>query len=384
VILLFALGASLPIIDGTYDPGDPAVVGLAATTHDAPYCTGTLVSRHVIVTAGHCAGGAAQVYFGSDPVKGGTWLPVASAMAHPMFDPVQLMNDIAIVVLGADPPASAIPVPLGDPSAAPVLGTPVRFVGFGYTGIGPGGMYGAKYELTAAAATCATMADPMVSFCYGIATCNGDSGGPAFVVDGGREVLEGVTSWGDLTCAQFGVDTRVDAYRAWLDPLIDARDPATCDRDGRCATGCAEPDLDCPCAADGHCTITCAIPGADPDCPATCAVDGTCAHDCPFHDPDCPIVPVGGACTDDFACGDLGACDGVCRAPCDPSAPTCPDGTSCETDENARSACLPAHTHGCTCVTGGTNSPHGWILPGVVIGFLARKRARRRDLLRSP
>jgi hypothetical protein len=48
-------------------------------------------------------------------------------------------------------------------------------------------------------------------------TCNGDSGGPAFAEVGGELLLAGVTSYGDPSCTQYGVDTRVDVYASFLD-----------------------------------------------------------------------------------------------------------------------------------------------------------------------
>ena len=51
-------------------------------------------------------------------------------------------------------------------------------------------------------------------------TCNGDSGGPAFATDAsGNLTVAGVTSYGDRGCTQYGVDTRVDAYRSFIDSV---------------------------------------------------------------------------------------------------------------------------------------------------------------------
>lgn len=366
-----------PIINGTFDEGDLAVVGLADQKNTDPFCTGTLVSRHVIVSAGHCLefGGPTWVYFGSSPVQGGSWVPVRSYQAHPQFDGGSLANDISVVILDDDPPAAAIPVPLsGEP---PVVMANMRFVGFGYTEVGPGGQYGRKYQTTA---TVTTMDE--TTFRYGIATCNGDSGGPAFVthVDG-KEYLAGVTSWGDGPCAAFGYDTRVDAYRSWIEPIVDATDPATCATDGRCAVGCTAPDQDCPCAADTFCTADCPTAGADPDCPAACGAEGTCRQDCPVRDPDCPVVGVGVACERDFDCA-AGVCQGVCRPPCDPAAPVCADGLTCD-EVRGVNACITTRSGGCN-TNGRTNGGRGparglaWLLPAAVIALLlAQRRARR-------
>jgi MYXO-CTERM domain-containing protein len=56
-------------------------------------------------------------------------------------------------------------------------------------------------------------------------TCNGDSGGPAFMTIDGQEVIVGLTSFGDATCTQGGFDTRLDAVVSFIDPFIQANDP---------------------------------------------------------------------------------------------------------------------------------------------------------------
>jgi hypothetical protein len=47
-------------------------------------------------------------------------------------------------------------------------------------------------------------------------TCNGDSGGPAFANVNGELFLAGTTSYGDVNCTQYGVDTRADAFAGFL------------------------------------------------------------------------------------------------------------------------------------------------------------------------
>jgi len=47
-------------------------------------------------------------------------------------------------------------------------------------------------------------------------TCSGDSGGPAFAVIDGKQTVVGVTSFGDMQCADYGADTRVDVEQPFL------------------------------------------------------------------------------------------------------------------------------------------------------------------------
>jgi len=207
--------AALPIIGGAPDVDDPNVVGLVNQSGQLA-CTGTLLAPQVVLTAAHCLELEAptSVFFGSDPMVDGRLLPVDSFAKHPEFDLLALANDVGVVRLAAPAPAGAEPAELA--AAPPPMGTPVRFVGFGYTEVGPGGDYGKKRHVT----TAVTLVTA-TTFGYGVATCNGDSGGPAFVSEGGREVLAGVTSSGDSTCASFGLDTRVDVHAGWIAEQLD-------------------------------------------------------------------------------------------------------------------------------------------------------------------
>jgi secreted trypsin-like serine protease len=47
-------------------------------------------------------------------------------------------------------------------------------------------------------------------------TCNGDSGGPAFMTIDGVETLVGVTSYGFIFCLGDGFDTRIDLYNSFI------------------------------------------------------------------------------------------------------------------------------------------------------------------------
>ena len=50
----------------------------------------------------------------------------------------------------------------------------------------------------------------------GVGSCSGDSGGPAFLKVNGQELLWGVTSRGDQTCAQVGIYTMISPYMSFI------------------------------------------------------------------------------------------------------------------------------------------------------------------------
>jgi uncharacterized protein (TIGR03382 family) len=134
-------------------------------------------------------------------------------------------------------------------------------------------------------------------------TCQGDSGGPGLMVTSGSSVerVIGVVAFGDQNCANDGWDTRVDAFANWAKSIYNVWEAPQCTEDGKCASGCSQPDIDCLCAADGQCTAACTKPQLDPDCPVDCAAGNVCAlASCPIADPDC--VADGSACTADYQC----------------------------------------------------------------------------------
>ena len=65
--------AEQPIVNGEVDTGDPAVVSVGG------FCTGTLVTPRVVLTAHHCIGSGStpnfEVYFGTrDGDSAGTYI----------------------------------------------------------------------------------------------------------------------------------------------------------------------------------------------------------------------------------------------------------------------------------------------------------------------
>ena len=201
-------GATLSpyITDGQLDPGHPSVGEVGWDS--GPACTGTLVGRRTVVTAAHCIKNRPMIF----RLPGRTY-HAAQARKHPGYDSNSLANDIAVLVLTQDV-QGVKPTPVA--TVAPTMGQKLILVGFGRTS-GSSSDYGQKRIGTNKVSKLTS-----TTFYYhgtggGISgTCHGDSGGPAFTMHAGQEILAGVTSWGDQYCQQFGVDTRVDSYRQWI------------------------------------------------------------------------------------------------------------------------------------------------------------------------
>ncbi|MEX1365057.1 MAG: trypsin-like serine protease [Nannocystaceae bacterium] len=256
-----------------------------------PFCSGTLITSDVVMTAAHCCdesnGGPnfnpmepdeVAVYFGEGPAfignsVNGEFYGVSEVAIHPSFNKYSFNNDICLlrmeVVNPSVAPTPNLPASLGLSNAD--SGVLLDHAGFGYADLAKT-EYGVKLhaEVPLAGLGC------VVSGCPSPATngqfsyeqdgspdwgpCNGDSGGPAFIQRGGVTYVAGITSYGDAACSLYGVSTNVSAYQDFIDGFLGAPPPPA-------------PD----CSADGVCNAAC-DPGADPDCGGGggCDSDGVC------------------------------------------------------------------------------------------------------------
>ncbi len=240
--LISLLAVAAPIIGGIPAPHDPGVVALT-TSGGTTFCTGTVVSPSVIVTAAHCVHdqpAPGWVFVGTDPSVDGVFLPVADARAHPSYRAADTTADIAVVVLARPVPFAVVPFALSPPSEVE-LGRVARFVGFGAISGDISASSGVK---SSQQLRIDAVADNWLA--YGVVGCHGDSGGPVFLRGAdGVEHLAGIISRGDPRCIVGGLATRVDQYADWLVHQIAEADPPSCFLDDRCAINCVDPDPDC-------------------------------------------------------------------------------------------------------------------------------------------
>jgi uncharacterized protein (TIGR03382 family) len=314
------------IIGGVVDLNDPAVVALSLDSASS-FCTGTLVSPSMILTAAHCLdmGGSSPTFlafFGSDIHAVGTRVGIKSVKVHPQWNGSAGQFDIGLARLAffQDP---NLPVPLNTTAISlppDNAANAYRHVGFGVSartagGTGLASPDGKKYTghttISSLQSDLIVHGDPNTTICFG------DSGGPGLLMRNGVEQIAGVhsTTTGDL-CGPPNNDTRVDLYvQSFISPYIQANDPA-CQGGNICARiGCID----------------------DPDC-LPCGPDGTCVMDCPLPDPDCPTSALGEICQANTQCM-TGTCMFLeadpnfkfCTQPCTLGGNDCPSGMECKT-----------------------------------------------------
>lgn len=296
---------SQPIINGVVatDAFYAAVVSLHQRSSTSVsrniFCSGTLITDDVVLTAAHCLDAGRRkpraidplqlaIHVGPDSLVDGaeTFFPVSETWIHPSYNSTALLNDIGLIRLASPvPSALATPVPALPASlgfSAADVGMTLNFAGFGRD---ENGAYNVRLEvdgvlggLGCAVAGCSGVDDPATQISYeqpDAGPCSGDSGGPAFVVRGGQSYVGGMTSWGDSACTLFGVSTRADAFEAEIAAFVGtAPPPPSCTADGVCEAGCAS-DPDCGSAGtcgDGVCGSgeSCDGRGSTSSCSADC------------------------------------------------------------------------------------------------------------------
>ena len=225
-LALTALAITYGQPDGNRHPQVGALVG-TFTSGTFPYCSGTLISPTVFLTAAHCNVGSTRVYVTFDTkYSSKSKLHAGTFYYDPQYNQAQDdPHDIAVVVF--DKPVQNI-APARLPKAGQLDGLSVnqKFTAVGYGGQEavnqPGGPVIAFLDTREYAVSSLDAVNPAwLRLSQNQATgdggtCYGDSGGPNFLGAGASEtnIVAATTITGDALCKATNVVYRTDTASA--------------------------------------------------------------------------------------------------------------------------------------------------------------------------
>jgi secreted trypsin-like serine protease len=231
VLALFVNAPARAIVGGA--PAATEGVGRSVVTivgSRGNFCSGTLIAPDLVLSAAHCVGPEATykiVEYGAD--RQPQLRDVKRVADHPGFDMKTMLAhrataDVSLLQLAAPKPN---PSPIGAPSLPLAAGQPFGIAGVGVTVRGDGKSGGvvrsADLVATGQPGTLQIrLVDPASKgTSAGLGACTGDSGGPVFEQQQGRQVVIGLISWSTGPnnsggCGGLTGVTPLTLYRDWI------------------------------------------------------------------------------------------------------------------------------------------------------------------------
>ena len=206
------------------DPSNPSKI--------KQHCTGTLISKQLVLTAGHCIvttnANLYRIYLGPAQSRDSSSSPdsfftVESLIRHEKYNDGIIVNpsneffDIAMLKLSREIPEPYIPARLPSSNLELGSGENLLISGFGkkleFGRIVPSQkLRSAEVKVENGNLSPTHFSTRVVSS----GVCDGDSGGPAYINDGHSLTLVGVTSFGDSRCSESNFFVAVSRFLNWI------------------------------------------------------------------------------------------------------------------------------------------------------------------------
>src|SRR5262252_4457854 len=136
------------IVGGIAEPNHRYVVAVGG--NNGAFCSGTVIDKHTVLTAGHCIGGVTKVYFG-ETVGSVTSIDVTQQIRNPMYMDIcdnDATYDHGILKLAQPAPTQAAPLLRATlDNTSKYVGPSWSWVGYGNTS-GSGGGFGTRRVVT--------------------------------------------------------------------------------------------------------------------------------------------------------------------------------------------------------------------------------------------